>query len=144
MSHGKPGTHLVIVNKPDAYHNDTINRLTTPLHLLFIVVFQDPHVIIYGGTTDTGANYTNAQGSKSVWVWNSQNGTWYDAQTLSSGTNGFSPQVFFRAVTLPSSGQSLFIASNTSGGGALLQKLDSTVWSWNSPTSTSKLSTFFP
>lgn len=77
-----------------------------------------------------------------MWVWNSQNGTWYDAQTLSLGTNGFSPQVFFRAVTLPSSGQSLFIASNTSGGGSLLQKLDSTVWSWNSPTSTSKLSTY--
>ncbi|KAI8344748.1 hypothetical protein BC941DRAFT_15942 [Chlamydoabsidia padenii] len=99
-------------------------------------VFQDPYVIIYGGTTDTVTNNnTNLQGTKSVWVWNSQNGTWYDAQTL-PGSSGFSPQAFFRAVTLPSSGQSLFIASNTSGGGSLLQKLDSTVWSWNVPTST--------
>ncbi|CAO3584164.1 unnamed protein product [Absidia cylindrospora] len=98
-------------------------------------VFQDPYVIIYGGTTDAGENNTNVQGTKSVWVWNSQNGSWYDSETLTNH-GGFSPQVFFQAISLPSSGQSLALASNTTGGGSLLQKLDSTVWAWNSPTST--------
>ncbi|SAM08725.1 hypothetical protein [Absidia glauca] len=98
-------------------------------------VFQDPYVIIYGGTTDTGGSNTNVQGTKSVWVWNSNNGTWYDAQALSNNP-GFSPQVYFQAVGLPSTDQTLALASNTTGGGSLLQKLDSTVWNWNSPTST--------
>ncbi|KAI8341666.1 hypothetical protein BC941DRAFT_509768 [Chlamydoabsidia padenii] len=98
-------------------------------------VFQDPYVIIYGGTADIGGNNTNVQGTKSVWVWHSQNGTWYDAQALSNNP-GFSSQVFFQAVGLPSTDQTLALASNTTGGGSLLQKLDSTVWNWNSPTST--------
>ncbi|CAO3597623.1 unnamed protein product [Absidia cylindrospora] len=98
-------------------------------------VFQDPYVILYGGTTNLTGDNANAQGTKSVWIWNSQNATWYNGLALSNNP-GFSSQVFFQAVTLPSTGQSLALASNTTGGGSLLQKLDSTVWTWNSPTST--------
>ncbi|KAI8073231.1 hypothetical protein BC940DRAFT_290850 [Gongronella butleri] len=97
-------------------------------------VFQDPYVIVYGGTTDTSGNTTSAMGTNSVWAWHSQNRTWYDAQALSNyATNDL--QVFFQAVSLPAAGQTLMLASNTTNNGALLQKLDTNVWSWANPTS---------
>ncbi|KAI9306665.1 hypothetical protein BJ944DRAFT_238548 [Cunninghamella echinulata] len=97
--------------------------------------FQDPYVIIYGGTTDPKANSTSTAGSNSVWIWNSVNGSWYDSTTLS--TNNNKPQIYIKAVSLPSPGQTLILASNTTGGGSLLQKIDSNFWSWNNPTSSS-------
>lgn len=102
----------------------------------FYLAFQDPYVIIYGGTTDPKANSTSTAGSNSVWMWNSVNGSWYDSTTLS--TNNNKPQIYIKAVSLPSPGQTLILASNTTGGGSLLQKIDSNFWSWNNPTSLSK------
>ncbi|CAO3630560.1 unnamed protein product [Cunninghamella blakesleeana] len=93
--------------------------------------FQDPYVIIYGGTTDSKANSTTTTGSNTVWVWNSVNGSWYNAQSLSTNNNG--PQIYIKAVDLPSAGQTLILASNTSGGNPPLQKIDSTFWTWNNP-----------
>ncbi|ORX61479.1 hypothetical protein DM01DRAFT_1380369 [Hesseltinella vesiculosa] len=97
-------------------------------------VFQAPYVVVYGGTTDTAGNTTSAIGSNTVWVWHSQNKTWYNAQALSNyATND--QQVFVQAIPLPSSGQTLILASNTSSNGSLLQKLDTNVWAWTNPTS---------
>lgn len=49
------------------------------------------------------------------------------------------PQVYIRAIEQPTAGQMVTIASNNSGQ-SIIQKLDSTSWSWSFPTS----STFHP
>lgn len=100
-------------------------------------------MILYGGAEDTSESYGGTvHGSNSLWVWDSRNGSWYNAETtVQSGVNML-PQVYFGATTLPSSGQMIVVGGNTTGGGTsgMLQKLDINSWSWSFPSS-SKLNT---
>lgn len=106
-------------------------------------MYLDPYVILYGGAEDTSESYGGTvHGSNSLWVWDSRNGSWYNAETtVQSGVNML-PQVYFGATTLPSSGQMIVVGGNTTGGGTsgMLQKLDINSWSWSFPSS-SKLNT---
>ncbi|KAI8393378.1 uncharacterized protein BYT42DRAFT_640558 [Radiomyces spectabilis] len=97
-----------------------------------VAVYVDPHVIIYGGT-DSDNPTTPVHGSTSLWAWDSRNGSWYQPQAQTMAT--MLPQVFFGATSLPSSGQLLAIASNTTQGGSagMLQKLDTNSWTWSFP-----------
>ncbi|CDH49151.1 hypothetical protein RO3G_05567 [Lichtheimia corymbifera JMRC:FSU:9682] len=103
-----------------------------------VAVYLDPYVILYGGSEDTSESYGGTvHGSNSLWVWDSRNGSWYNAQsTVQSGVNML-PQVYFGATTLPSSGQMIVVGGNTTGGGTsgMLQKLDINNWSWSFPSS---------
>ena len=73
------------------------------------------------------------QGSNSVWVWNSSNGSWYNF----AHQQDMLPQVYIGATTLPSSGQMIVVAGNTTQGGSsgMLQKFDINSWSWSFPSS---------
>ncbi|KAI9256596.1 hypothetical protein BDA99DRAFT_539654 [Phascolomyces articulosus] len=96
--------------------------------------FLDPYVILYGGSEDTSKSYNDqVQGSNSVWVWNSHNGSWYNF----AHQQDMRPQVYIGATTLPSSGQMIVVAGNTTQGGSsgMLQKFDINNWSWSFPSS---------
>ncbi|KAI7876851.1 hypothetical protein K492DRAFT_210105 [Lichtheimia hyalospora FSU 10163] len=103
-----------------------------------VAVYLDPYVILYGGSEDTSESYGGTvHGSNSLWVWDSRNGSWYNAEpTVQSGVSML-PQVYFGATTLPSSGQMIVVGGNTTGGGTsgMLQKLDINNWSWSFPSS---------
>ncbi|KAJ8662111.1 hypothetical protein O0I10_001803 [Lichtheimia ornata] len=98
-----------------------------------VSAFLDPYVIVYGGTEDTNGDYSNAaNGTTSLWVWDSRNGSWYHPQLASSTQPN--PQIFFGATKLPSSGQMLIVGGNSTSGMSL-QKLDTNSWSWSFPSS---------
>lgn len=111
--------------------------------ILFVLsAFLKPYVVLYGGTVNTGESYSGTvHGSTDVWVWDSRNGSWYNAQPQKQNNTAMQPQVYFGATPLPSSGQMIALANNVSGGGAMLQKLDTNTWSWSFPSS-SKFFTF--
>ncbi|KAI8146290.1 hypothetical protein BJV82DRAFT_601235 [Fennellomyces sp. T-0311] len=96
--------------------------------------FLEPYVVLYGGNEDAGQSYDDAlRGSNNVWVWNRDNGSWYNPPAPQDAR----PQVYIAATELPSSGQMIVVASNTTGGGSagLLQQFDTNTWSWSYPSS---------
>ncbi|KAI9492309.1 hypothetical protein BDB00DRAFT_829236 [Zychaea mexicana] len=96
--------------------------------------FLDPYVILYGGSEDTSKNYNSqVEGSNSVWIWDSRNGSWYNF----AHQQDMLPQVYIGATELPSSGQMIVVAGNTTQGGSagMLQKFDINSWSWSYPSS---------
>lgn len=102
---------------------------------IYILAYVDPYVIVYGGNQDIdGDPNSNLSGTNDLWVWNSQQGAWYHPNVAVSSGNTMPGQVFFAATHVPSPGQMLAIASNTSGGASSLQKLDTNSWSWSFPT----------
>ncbi|KAL0088268.1 hypothetical protein F4703DRAFT_1771652 [Phycomyces blakesleeanus] len=102
-----------------------------------VAVYIDPFVLFYGGTKNPSID-SNAQqsGSNDLWAWDGRNGSWYNPQPQVQQGNDMKPQIHFGAVVLPSPGQMLAVASNTTEGAAagMLQKLDVNAWTWNFPT----------
>ncbi|KAF7729473.1 hypothetical protein EC973_004453 [Apophysomyces ossiformis] len=102
-----------------------------------VAAYIDPYVVVYGGAKDPTVNYNGAiSGSNDMWVWDSRNGSWYQPQVQTQAGTDMRPQIFFGGTDLPSSGQMLAIVGNTTSAGApgMLQKLDTTSWSWSFPT----------
>ncbi|KAI9323257.1 hypothetical protein BX666DRAFT_1884869 [Dichotomocladium elegans] len=107
-----------------------------------VAVFLDPYVILYGGSENISESYPDTvYGSTGLWIWDSRNGSWYNMQSIVQ--SNMLPQVYFGATTLPSSGQMIVVAGNTTAGGAsgMLQKLDTNSWSWSFPSSSSSTPT---
>ncbi|ORZ03092.1 hypothetical protein BCR43DRAFT_482733 [Syncephalastrum racemosum] len=114
-------------------------QTNVPWRAAHAAAFLKPYVILYGGTVNTGESYSGTvHGSTDVWVWDSRNGSWYNAQPQKQNNTAMQPQVYFGATPLPSSGQMIAVANNISGGGAMLQKLDTNTWSWSFPSSSTE------
>ncbi|KAI9024968.1 hypothetical protein CLU79DRAFT_844795 [Phycomyces nitens] len=102
-----------------------------------VAVYIDPFVLVYGGALNPSLDSNVQQtGSNDLWAWDARNGSWYNPQPQIQQGNLMKPQIHFGAVVLPSPGQMLAVASNTTEGAAagMLQKLDVNAWTWNFPT----------
>ncbi|KAI9313138.1 hypothetical protein BX666DRAFT_1979960 [Dichotomocladium elegans] len=98
--------------------------------------YIEPYVIVYGGSQNAAIDpgSPNITGTNELWVWNSIEGAWYHPKVETANT--IPGQIFFSASDIPSPGQMVAIATNTTGGANWLQKLDTNSWSWSFPTAT--------
>ncbi|KAI8980409.1 hypothetical protein BDB01DRAFT_796314 [Pilobolus umbonatus] len=114
-------------------------RTDTPWKAGHASAYSYPYVIIYGGSQDTTSTPTTSplSGTTDLWAWDIRNGSWYQPNPQVQTGVQMLPQSYIKATSLPSEGQVLVVASNTTDGttGGVLQKLDTNVWSWTYPTS---------